>query len=59
MGVHDFETLRGSSVPAWPSASERISTRQRSWLHSDFRNVALPYVYQTLDTMLELGDFKE
>ena len=53
----NMETLRGSSDPAWPS--ERISSRQKNWLHSDFRNVALPYVYQTLDKMLELGEFKE
>ena len=52
----NMEFLRGDAQ-AWPS--ERFSSRQKNWLHSDIRDVALPYVYQTLDTMLDLGEFKE
>ncbi|MDX2507831.1 MAG: hypothetical protein QNL62_25600 [Gammaproteobacteria bacterium] len=53
----NMETLRGTT-PAWPT-ERSSSSRQKNWLHSDIRGIALPYVYQTLDTMLVLGDFKE
>lgn len=53
----NMETLRGTT-PAWPT-ERRDSSRQKNWLHSDIRDIALPYVYQILDTMLVLGDFKE
>jgi len=53
----NMEDLRGNNQ-LWPSertASTDLNTR---WLHSDIRNVALPYVYHSLDLMLEIGEFK-
>ena len=38
----------------WPQ--ERLKDEFKDdWLHSDFRNMALPYVYQVYETMLKLG----
>ncbi len=51
----NMETLRGVE-PAWPA--ERISDRQKNWLHSDIRDIALPYVYTVFDTMLQKGELK-
>ena len=52
----NMEAMRGNQGSPWPS--ERSADWQRRWLHSDIRNVALPYVHHTFDKMLELGDFE-
>jgi hypothetical protein len=53
---YNMEDMRGSSDPPWPD--ERLADWDKRWLHSDIKNVALPYVYHTFDEMLKLGDFK-
>ena len=34
------------------------STTQNRWLHSDFKNAALPYVYQMYEAMIAKGSLK-
>ncbi len=53
----DMETMRNDiSQPPWPL--EREDTWGDRWLHSDIKDIALPYVHNTFDKMLESGDFK-
>lgn len=51
----DMEELRGGNK-LWPP--ERIKNWDKRWLHSDIRDVALPYVYHTLDEILKIGEFR-
>ncbi|HHJ18895.1 MAG TPA: alpha/beta fold hydrolase, partial [Gammaproteobacteria bacterium] len=48
----NMEALRGDAQ-AWPAS--RTSSWGKRWLHSDIKNIALPYVHHTFDTMLEIG----
>jgi hypothetical protein len=46
-------------LPLWPQ--ERIKGDPEidyDWLHSDFRNVAMPYVYKMYEAMLDTGDLR-
>lgn len=36
-----------------------IIERQTDWLHSDFRNVAMPYVYPVYERMLSIAGYIE
>ncbi len=53
----DMEALRGQNQE-WPVTRIDNTVFNKRWLHSDIRNVALPYVYQTFDTMLSEGALK-
>jgi len=39
----------------WPASRQTLWGQ--SWLHSDIRDVALPYVYPVFAQMLDLGGF--
>lgn len=38
--------------PLWPTQGHQGTNRANHWLHSDFKNVALPYVYPLFDFMI-------
>lgn len=42
----------------WPADSSRTSVWSLRWLHSDFRDIALPYVYHTWEQFLTRGSFR-
>jgi len=52
----NMEAMRKKPVQ-WPVS--RSALWKKNWLHSDIRNVALPYIYPVFDKMLELGGFSE
>ncbi len=54
-----MESQRGGGD--WPLSRKDIYGEQdyKRWLHSDIKNVALPYVFNTYDKMLTLGGFTE
>lgn len=52
-----MELLRGNN-PDWPvSRRDVYGNEYKRWLHSDIKNMALPYVFNTYDTMLKLGNY--
>ena len=60
----NMQTLRefpngSDKPPLWPQ--ERIIGEEEDydWLHSDFRNVALPYVYPVFERMLDISQLRE
>ena len=53
----NMEAQRGDNQ-AWPT-SRQGGFYGSNWLHSDIKNMALPYVFNTYDTMLELGGFTQ
>lgn len=53
----DVETL-GRDSEQWPNEDHRGDASTR-WLHSDFKNVALPYVYPMYQLMIEKGSLYE
>jgi hypothetical protein len=48
----------GRTQNQWPSEGHTSSTTQNRWLHSDFKNAALPYVYQMYEAMIAKGSLK-
>ena len=53
---YNMQGLR-RAVNGWPAS--RQSDWGNRWLHSDFRNMALPYVVDTYDAMLDIGGFAD
>jgi hypothetical protein len=53
----DMEALRDNAKSGWPTS--RVNAWGTRWLHSDVRDVALPYVYTTYEKMLNLGGLKK
>jgi hypothetical protein len=42
----------------WPAAGHRKKHEVGRWLHSDFKNVALPSVYPLFQTMINRGSLR-
>jgi len=44
----------------WPKErTSRNGEYASDWLHSDFKDIALPYVYPMYEKMLEIGQLTE
>ena len=55
---YDLE-LQGRPVGgSWPSEGHRSAQTQGRWLHSDFKNPALPYVYPLFVSMINRGGLR-
>lgn len=52
----DMET-KGRTSGQWPTEGHSGSNAGK-WLHSDFKNAALPYVYQMYEAMIAKGSLK-
>jgi hypothetical protein len=50
--------LEGREVAYWPHAEHERSDQKKRWLHSDFKNVALPVVARTYSSMIVTGGLK-
>lgn len=48
---------KGRTTGQWPTEGHSDGNAGK-WLHSDFKNVALPYVYQMYETMIAKGSLK-
>jgi hypothetical protein len=60
-GAQDFDMEqlgRPDGTNAWPNEGHS-GEASGDWLHSDFRNVALPYVYPMYEAMITKGDLNE
>lgn len=53
----NMEEMRDREGLSWPDSRSRSGWSTR-WLHSDFRDVAMPYVYPVFDEMLKIGGLK-
>ena len=42
----------------WPTAEHERSDQKKRWLHSDFKNVALPVIFRTYSSMINAGGLK-
>ena len=47
----------GRTQSQWPTEGH-FGPDVGHWLHSDFKNVALPYVYQMYQAMIEKGSLQ-
>jgi len=55
-----FGRPNGTTNPDWPTEGHTNDDDDLGrWLHSDFRNVALPYVYAVFETMINRGNLHE
>ena len=58
-GIENFNCeMTGRKVDQWPKDSSREGYKSGRWLHSDIKNVALPVIRQTYDSMIEKGKLK-
>lgn len=48
---------KGRTTGQWPAEGHSGSNAGK-WLHSDFKNAALPYVYQMYEAMIAKGSLK-
>lgn len=53
----DLEFL-GRNPSQWPVEGHDTKQTRGHWLHSDFKNVALPYVHQMYENMISSGSLK-
>lgn len=51
--------LRDAGSLGWPQERIVNGPFDFNWLHSDFRNVAMPYVYPVYEQMLDNGNLRE
>jgi hypothetical protein len=63
---NELETDRNFNMEAdcrlpgtWPTEGHSEEFRAGRWLHSDFKNVALPYAYKMYKTMIDKGRLKD
>ena len=49
---------KGRTASLWPTEGHTINASAGRWLHSDLRNVALPYVYKLYNEMIALGSLR-
>jgi hypothetical protein len=49
---------KGRTANLWPSEGHTANASAGRWLHSDLRNVALPFVYKLYDEMIALGSLR-
>jgi hypothetical protein len=52
----DMQSLRDEY---WPQERIKGEAEDYHWLHSDIRNMAMPYVYQVYEKMLDIGELRE
>lgn len=50
--------LEGRDAIYWPTAEHERSDQRKRWLHSDFKNVALPIISKTYSSMINVGGLK-
>ena len=50
--------LEGRESWYWPTAEHERSDQRKRWLHSDFKNVALPVISRTYNSMINVGGLK-
>ena len=50
---------KGRSEGEWPTEGHSSDNASNRWLHSDFRNVALPYVHKMYQSMINKGNLNE
>ena len=48
----------GRESAYWPTAEHERSDQKKRWLHSDFKNVALPVISRTYTSMINVGGLK-
>jgi hypothetical protein len=51
--------LRDKATLGWPFERLKDDSLKNDWLHSDFRNIALPYVYPVYESMLDITQLRE
>ncbi len=54
----DLENRGRPSGGNWPREGHGSSLTQNRWLHSDFKNVALPFVYPLFQTIISRGGLR-
>ena len=54
-----MQALRDDSNLGWPEEKIVGGEFDLHWLHSDFRNMAMPYVYPVYEQMLDIGNLRE
>ena len=52
---YDLEAQGRTWSGRWPTEGHRSPLTQGRWLHSDFKNVALPFAYPLFQTMINRG----
>jgi len=52
---YDLESQGRPAGGSWPSEGHQSELTKDRWLHSDFKNVALPYAYPLYQTMINRG----
>ena len=55
---YDLENQGRPIGGSWPAAGHGSPLTRDRWLHSDFKNVALPYVYPLFQTMINRGSLR-
>ncbi len=55
---YDLEIQGRPIGGSWPTAGHGSPLTRDRWLHSDFKNVALPYVYPLFQTMINRGSLR-
>ena len=55
---YDLEAQGRPIGGSWPTAGHGSPLTRDRWLHSDFKNVALPYVYPLFQTMINRGSLR-
>lgn len=55
---YDLEAQGRLSHAGWPAEGHRSPLTQGRWLHSDYKNVALPYVYPLFTMMITRGGLR-
>ncbi len=58
-GIENYNCeMTGRKIDQWPKGSNREGYKSGRWLHSDIKNVALPVIRQTYDSMVTKGQLK-
>lgn len=62
INMHNLREINPTSTNGsvyWPSERVNDDVLKHDWLHSDFRNIALPYVSNMYEKMLDIGHLRE
>lgn len=58
-GIENFNCeMTGRKLDQWPQDTNHEGYKAGRWLHSDIKNVALPVIRQTYDSMITRGQLK-
>ena len=57
--MHELRDDLPSGNPYWPVERIQGTPEDYDWFHSDFRNMAMPYVYQMYEEMLDQAGLRE